>query len=70
MKPMAASPAGTISCSAQVGIGPTILSRGKPTWAASFRAVRVMTPPLRRMTQSGWATLTRSQVAFWSSPGG
>ena len=25
---------------------------------------------LRRMTQSGWATLTRSQVAFWSSPGG
>src|SRR6266571_8869670 len=27
-------------------------------------------PALRRMTQLGWATLTRSQVAFWSSPGG
>ena len=70
MKPMAASPAGTMSCSVQVGSGPTILSRGTPTWAASFRAVKVMTPALRRMTQSGWATLTRSQVAFWSSPGG
>ena len=69
MKPMAASPAGIISCSVQVASGPTILSRGTPTWAASFRAVVVMTPTVRRMTQSGWATLTRSQVAFWSSPG-
>ena len=69
MKPMAASPAGTTSCSVQVGVGPTILSRGKPTWAASFRAVAVKTPLLRKMTQPGWATLTRSQVAFWSSPG-
>ena len=70
MKPMAASPAGTISCSVQVEYAPTILSRGNPTWAASFRAVEIMTPWARRMTQSGWATLTRSQVAFWSSPGG
>ena len=44
MKPMAASPACTMSCSAQVACTPTILSRGKPTWAASFRAVQVMTP--------------------------
>ena len=41
MKPVAASLAGTMSCSAQVGCGPTILLRGKPTWAASFRAVAV-----------------------------
>src|SRR6266511_6158242 len=70
MKPRAASPAGTTSCSAQVDVAPTILSRGTPTWAVSFRAAEVMTPKVRRMTQSGWATLTRSQVAFWSSPGG
>ena len=70
MKPMAASPAGIIACSEQVGDGPTILSRGTPTWAASFRAVGVMPPALRRRTQSGWETFTRSQVSFWSSPGG
>ena len=49
---------------------PHDLVAGMPTWAASFRAVGVLTPAVRRMTQSGWATLTRSQVAFWSSPGG
>ena len=64
MKPMAASPAGIISCSPQVACDPTILSRGNPTWAASFRAVQVMTLALCRRTQSGCATLTRSQVAF------
>src|SRR5438552_2561244 len=42
IKPMAASPAGTMSCSPQVPCGPTILSRGTPIWAASFRAVAVM----------------------------
>src|SRR6266511_1127416 len=52
-----------MSCSEHAGRLPTIVSRGTPTWAASFRAVVVMTPTLRRMTQSGWATLTRSQVA-------
>jgi hypothetical protein len=64
MKPMAASPAGSRSCSVQVTAAPTIFSRGNPTWVAAFRAVQVETPALRRMTQSGWATLTRSQIAF------
>src|SRR3989442_378383 len=44
MKPMAASPAGSRSCSEQLAGSPTILSRGNPTCAASFRVTGVMAP--------------------------
>ena len=69
MKPMAASPARTISCSAQVGVDPTILSREADLGRFLQGGLCHDPANVRRITQSGWATLTRSQVAFWSSPG-